>query len=117
MTAIQQIKEKYNKQKDKLPGYLDERTFSYILPEYAHIRHLMTLSLANNILPDDRIGVINNAMMQSTDRIKKILPLDQTIMVFNEFSSVVDDMIADCIFLEIYESAANLEKIKHTFLF
>lgn len=108
---MDEIKEKWLDISTRCPYYLSSYEFDLIKENYTKIKRLLIRCVVNDHFTESQIDLIYEKIDTYHTLMRRLIGDKIFIMIWADDISFIEEMIEDCVELELYEGAANLKKI------
>jgi len=108
---MEEIKEKWLDISNRTPSYLSDFEFDLIKENYRKIKRLLIRCIVNNHFTEGQIDLIYEKIDTYHTLMRRLIGDKIFLMIWCEDISFIEEIIEDCVELELYEGAANLKKI------
>jgi hypothetical protein len=108
---IQEVKRKFSDIGKRKPIYLGDYEYDLISEYYSKIFEYITKTLSNISLTDKQIDMVIERCDNSFSHIRRLVGDKIAILVLIDITDFINEIIEDCVDLELYECAHNLKRI------
>lgn len=108
---MEEIKEKWLDISNRKPNYLSDFDYDLVRENYLNIRKLLLKCIVNEHFSNNKIDLIFERIESYHILIRRFVDDKLMIMIWTDDLTTIEEMIEDCVDLELYEGAGNLKKL------